>query len=212
MVKDYHSLAKNAKNLGPKEGLTAKSIVLKYSPLWGKISRNHYYVDFLLGDLRLSEEEKNSILKTLKVGVASLEEILEKASGVIARLTHYTSVVSSRQLNDRFFFSGLSNILQQPEFQDGKKLLPLIRILEEKRPLLDILNAETAQPLKVFIREELRDLYLHNECALIVSVYGRERNAEGRIAVLGPRRMSYDLILPTVEFIAQALSELVESY
>ncbi|MFZ5800093.1 MAG: HrcA family transcriptional regulator [Candidatus Omnitrophota bacterium] len=169
-----------------------------------------YYIDFLLKDLELSAEEKHSILKALKAGMASLEDILEKASETIARLTHYASVVSSQKLNDRFFFSGLSNILEQPEFQDGKKLLPLVKILEEKRPLLDILNAKPERPLKVFIGEELRGLYLHNECALVVSVYGRQRDIEGRIAVLGPRRMSYELTLPTVEFIAQALGEMLE--
>ncbi|MEW6075348.1 MAG: hypothetical protein AB1530_03475 [Candidatus Omnitrophota bacterium] len=66
-----------------------------------------YYVDFLMSQRELSEDIKLVILEGLtgsKRAHFDLEELLEKTSGIVAELTHYTSLVWLSSLKGRIFF------------------------------------------------------------------------------------------------------------
>lgn len=172
-----------------------------------------YYVDFLMGQVQLTPDEKQSILNEYKKRVTTLEDVLEKTSQIIATLTHYTAIVSFSDWDDRFMLAGLSNMIQQPEFADKQKLFLIIKLLEEKRQLLKLLDEEISQP-KIYIGAEIRGLYMNEECSLIVSPYkkGKKENKKGKIAVLGPRRMSYDQAVSTLEFVSTTLNALLENF
>ena len=172
-----------------------------------------YYVDFLMGQVQLTHEQKEAILNEYKKRITSLEDVLEKTTQIIAALTHYTAIVSYPDLDDRFIFGGLSNIIKQPEFADKQKLFLIIKLLEEKRQLLKLLNAEITQPT-IYIGGEMACTYINDECSLIVSPYkkGKKNNKKGKVAVLGPRRMTYDQAVSTLDFVTKALNDLFEDY
>ncbi len=172
-----------------------------------------YYVDFLMGQVQLSPAQKESILNEYKKRINSLDDVLEKTSQIIATLTHYTAIVSFSDWDDRFLFAGLSNIVQQPEFADHQKMFLIIKLLEEKRQLLSLLNEEISQP-KIYIGNEISCGYINEECSLVVSPYkkGKKDNKKGKVAVLGPRRMSYDQAISTLEFVSRTLNELLEDF
>ncbi len=96
-----------------------------------------YYVDFLMSEAELPQEQKAGILVELKNSDDSLEDILENASDVIAGVTHYASIVSLSLRQGRLFYKGLSNIIQEPEFRDVQKLSLLLKFLEERRKLFE---------------------------------------------------------------------------
>jgi transcriptional regulator of heat shock response len=171
-----------------------------------------YYVDFLMSSHGLTEEQKELILNDYRAGASSLEEILEKTSDIIAELTHYTAIVSSTEWGDRVFYKGLSNIFAHPEFQDIEKLAVLVRFLEEKSQVLELLNRKLNQPIKVYIGTEIACPRIKEVCSLVVSPYRSGKNLAGRIAVLGPRRMSYDSTSSALEFISGALNSVLEGF
>jgi heat-inducible transcriptional repressor len=176
-----------------------------------------YYVDSLISGLELLEEEKEQIIKEYKRQInrldskKRLEEILEEASEVISSITHYAGIVSFLDLEDRFFYfyKGISSILEQPEFHDFGRLRILIRILEDKRYLLDIINRDFKEKVKIYFAEELNRNDI-NKYALVVSRYRIKDRPSGRLAVLGPMRMEYKHIIPTMEFMSDALTEVLE--
>jgi transcriptional regulator of heat shock response len=172
-----------------------------------------YYVDFLMGQVQLSPEEKESVLNEYRKRITSLEDVLEKTTQIIAALTHYTAIVSFSDWNDRFMYAGLSNIIKQPEFADKQKLFLIIKLLEEKGQLLTLLNEEISQPT-IYIGGEMACSYINEECSLIVSPYkkGKQARKKGTVAVLGPRRMTYDQAVSTLEFVSKTLDELLENY
>src|SRR5271168_5257771 len=53
-----------------------------------------YYVDHLMHEIQLLEEEKKRISQEYKRYARQLEDLMEKTSQVISDLTHYTSIVS----------------------------------------------------------------------------------------------------------------------
>ncbi len=171
-----------------------------------------YYVDFLMSGNGLSEEQKSLILNGYKSPVSSLEDILEKTSDIIADLTHYTAIVSFSQWEDRVFYKGLSNIFAHAEFHNVEKLALLVRFLEEKKQVLELLNRQLSQPFKVYIGTEIACPCINDVCSLVVSPYRSGKNRNGRIAVLGPRRMSYDSTASTLEFISGTLNSILEEF
>ncbi len=169
-----------------------------------------YYVDFLMGGDELPEEEKTSIRGGYSQRSSSLDEILEQTSDLLAEVTHYASIVSFADSQDRIFCKGLGNIIQQPEFHDFECFSPVVRLLEGRKKLLELISQELDKPLKVYIGEEIGDPQIGQACSLVVSTYKRGKKDKGRIAVLGPCRMSYCKTLSALEYVASLLNEMLE--
>jgi len=166
-----------------------------------------YYVDFLMAEHELLEEEKKKIINEYKTRLEHLEDILEKTSEVISAITHYAGIVAFAQEQNKFFYRGLSRILQQPEFSSAEKICLLIKVIEEKRRLLDIINRDfEEEKTKIYIGDEIGCTEISG-CSLVVSTCRRGKRNNAKVAVLGPRRMNYDHIIPALEFIADTLSD-----
>ena len=165
-----------------------------------------YYVDFLMSEIELLNEEKETIIIEYKNKIERLEDILENTSEIISTITHYTGIVSLLEWEDRIFYKGLSHVLQQPEFEKSERIRLLVNMLEEKKKLLDIINQDFQESTKVYIGREIGYPEI-DSCSLVISSYHRGKKRNGRLAVLGPRRMSYDHIIPALEFISQVMSE-----
>ena len=169
-----------------------------------------YYVDFLVSQMDLVENEKNKIVSDFKKEIRRLEDTLEEASEIISQATHYAGIVSFLEWQDRLFYRGLSRILEQPEFKDSQKIRLLIKAVENKQQLLEIINRDFEEKVKVYIGHELGRPEMEN-CSLVVSSYRRKEKPQGRLAVLGPVRMEYNHIIPALEYISDVLSGLMEN-
>lgn len=169
-----------------------------------------YYVDFLLSQMCVLEDEKERIAKEYKVKIKRIEDALERTSDLVAQITHYAGIVSFMDWDDKMFYKGVSLIMGQPEFQNFDKMRILIGMIEDKKRLLNIINKDFDGKVKVYIGEEIECPEINN-CSIVVSSYQHKRRPSGRIAVLGPMRMEYDHIIPSLEYISDVLSEALES-
>lgn len=179
----------------------------------GRIPTNkgyRYYVDFLLSQIQLLDEEKDHIVKEYHREMKRLEDVLEDTSEIISRITHYASIVSLLEWQDKLFYRGVGSILEQPEFQNLARMRGLIKLLEEKQNLLDIVNREFNEKVKVYIGDELGYPEME-DCSLVVSQYRFKNKPSGRLAVLGPMRMQYSHIIPALEYISDILSGVLDN-
>ena len=179
----------------------------------GKIPTNkgyRYYVDFLLSQMELLEEEKESIAREYKRKINRLEDVLDKTLEILSTITHYTAITYFPEWQDRFFYKGISLVLNQPEFQDYQKIRLLIKIIEDKQYLLNIINRDFTDKVKVYIGNELGCVEMES-CSLVVSSYRLKDKSSGRVAVLGPMRMEYNHTIPALEYISDALTGIMNS-
>ena len=169
-----------------------------------------YYVDFLIQQMELLDEEKQSIAREYKREIRRLEETLEKTTEIISAITHYAGIVSFLDWQDKFFYRGLSRVLEQPEFQDSGNIRVLIKVIEDKHHLLEIINRDSKdEKVRVYIGSELECPEMEN-CSIVISSYRRKNRPSGRLAVLGPVRMEYEKIIPAVEYISCVLTEILD--
>ena len=175
-----------------------------------------YYVDFLMSELpdysldrEMLDADKDFITREYHREIRRMEDVLERTSEIVSALTHYTSVVSILDWQDKFFYRGVGFILEQPEFQDVARIRFLIKMMEDKQRLLNIINREFAEKVKIYIGDELGCREINN-CALAVSTYRIKNRLSGRLAVLGPMRMKYSHIVSTLEYISDVLGQTLE--
>lgn len=175
----------------------------------GRVPTNkgyRYYVDFLVSEMEMLEGEKESIIREYQKKIMRLEDVLEKTSEVTSAITHYASIVSFLRWEDRFFYRGISFILDEPEFRDSTRIKLLIKMIEDKRSLLNIINRELeGDRTRIYIGDELGCGGINN-CSLVVSTYRFKDKPMGKIAVLGPVRMEYSHAIPVVEYVSEVLT------
>jgi len=103
--------------------------------------------------------------------------------------------------------AGAQNLLDQPEFQDLKKLRSILRVVEEQKTLYQIVaDAMNADAVSVKIGAELGSEELA-DLSIVTVPYRFGTHALGMLSILGPRRMPYGRLLALASGTAQTLSE-----
>jgi heat-inducible transcriptional repressor len=103
------------------------------------------------------------------------------------------------------FSSGAQHLLDQPEFQDLRKLRSILRIIEEQKSLYELVaDTMTSEGPTVKIGSELGSDEI-TECSLVTVPYHVGDGVVGMLAILGPRRMPYARLLSIATGTAQSL-------
>ena len=166
-----------------------------------------YYVDNLMNDIKLLEEEKQRIRAEYKRQTLVLEELLDKTSRVLSNTTHYTSIISIDGEN-RLFCKGTSYIAGYPDYQDLNKIRNILATLEEQEQLMELINRNLQKRIDILIGHEIACEDMHG-CSLVLSQYKTKKGVSGRIAILGPTRMEYDRVVSTLQYFSQLMGEIL---
>ncbi len=125
-----------------------------------------------------------------------LSEELASALGEAARGDGGPTVASS----------GAQHLLDQPEFQDLRKLRSILRIIEEHKALYDLVaDAMTTDAPSIKIGHELGSGEI-TECSIVTVPYRFADEMVGVLAILGPRRMPYARLLALASGTAVSLN------
>jgi len=137
--------------------------------------------------------------------IATLTDIATKV-GQIAVETMYR--IDARRSSD-IYRDGLLNILNNPEFRERDGIQQVIRAIEE-RWLIDQLVGEALEQggVQIIIGGEGRWEEL-SEVSIVLARYGVDDKIVGAMGVLGPLRMPYGRTVSVVRYMSQLMSELI---
>jgi heat-inducible transcriptional repressor len=128
----------------------------------------------------------------------------------IADALELGGAVAGAAMRTELYVEGSAKAIEQPEFSDPDKMRELLRALDDKSALLDLLEHTLAhQGLTVSIGSENYDPRLAG-LSVVAAPYASGALAIGSLAVVGPVRMDYDRVIPLVEYTARALSRMLE--
>ncbi len=110
-------------------------------------------------------------------------------------------------LRDRnLYIGGTINLLDQPEFTDLDTMRMLLRALEEKRELIELLSHRAeAEGVQVVIGSE-NPYQGMQETSLIAASYRYGNRVLGSLGVVGPKRMPYARVVSLVDYTAKLVS------
>ncbi len=120
------------------------------------------------------------------------------------------------------YLEGLRDMLSEPEFAQGDRMLALMDLLERSNLPKAIPLARAAGPqiapgrarpgnVTAIIGSEHPQDAMH-QCSVVISRYGRPSGLRGTISVVGPTRMYYPRAVSMVRYMSSIMDDLLEAY
>ncbi|MFH0876814.1 MAG: hypothetical protein V1863_01140 [Candidatus Omnitrophota bacterium] len=171
-----------------------------------------YYINALMKKTNLNSQEIEFINKIYEIKVQEREDLFEETSSFMSDVTHYASVVYFLDQDEqKVYFKGFRYILEHPEFQDVQMAHMVFEVLERKEKLLDLITSNFSDKTRVYIGKECACPQMEH-CSVVVSRYGSSRQSDGRLALIGPKRMAYDKVIPFMDYVADVLTETLDHF
>jgi len=162
------------------------------------LTLNQHLIGLTLEDIGLD------IIHKIKDPVEDGEEVIGKVIDVVFK--------TIREVDDSDIYTyGTMNILQYPEFNDISKASTLLKTLETKDVLKDIINTTIESDdghVKIVIGEE-NELDGLKECSLITTSYHIGGEKVGAIGIIGPKRMDYDRTVQNLRCLIKNVDDLL---
>ncbi|AGT32845.1 HrcA family transcriptional regulator [Geobacillus genomosp. 3] len=140
------------------------------------------------------------------------EKIDREVADVLSRhIRNYDSMLNTlidtigAPEEEKMFFAGKANMLNQPEFSDIQKVRPLLNIIEQEKDIYRLLRKQSRKGVQVSIGRE-NELSGMENCSLITATYSVGDAPLGTIAILGPTRMEYSRVITVLNRVASDLS------
>jgi len=162
-----------------------------------------FYVRELMKEKELSTVEEVALKEKVWDYRERMQRFLKEATRSLADKTSTLAVATTD--DGEFFCSGYANILEMPEFYDIDVTKTLLEALDEYDSFGSIFaNTNDDEDIHVFIEDELVG-HLRGPYGFIFAEYETPMNVKGRIGVLGPARLRYMSIIPTVRYFADLI-------
>ena len=163
-----------------------------------------FYVDQLMEEKSLSLKDEVAIKEELNEPNEPYEKLLRHTARALADQTRSLAVVTDDEGD--LYSAGMANILDMPEFYDidiTRAVLSMLDKAEMLAPIMNLLPRE--EQLRILFGEELGIPYLE-PCSFVVTRY-QMPNHQGHLGIIGPSRLNYSTIIPTMKYFSQLLSE-----
>ena len=112
----------------------------------------------------------------------------------------------TRFTQSKFYLSGQSNMLYQPEFSNLERVRELMDFFE-KNDILKLVEHRDSTGLTVRIGHD-NQLNAMKDCSVVMVPYEHRDGEKGTIAVVGPTRMAYRKVIPLLKYLAAHMSKL----
>ncbi len=154
------------------------------------------------------EEINLGVISRLKEQAGIHSQVIDLVLGEVA------AVIQSEEEDLQIYTSGATNIFRYPELSDGEKASQLIRTLEQKEMLqeliTDVNNTEEDNGIQVYIGEET-PLQTMKDCSVVTANYELGEGIRGTIGIIGPKRMDYEKVLGTLRHLMRQLDATFKS-
>lgn len=156
-----------------------------------------YYVDHLEEQTPVSKNfQKN--MEILKNQIQEAELLLKELGKRSAAFTHNAVIIAFG--NDRLYYTGMSYLFAQPEFENVNQTIRVSSIFDHCEEHIPELFAQMQDSETVFIGSE-------NPLGNVCSTVAIKMNSETLFALLGPLRMDYKKNLGIVQYVKHLMNK-----
>lgn len=109
---------------------------------------------------------------------------------------------------DRVHIAGADKVIDQPEFSQARDFRSVIELINDEEMIIHVLRKTEGPPpsVRVSVGQENDDDRLKPYSVITASYTAGDTT--GSIGVIGPRRMQYARMIPLVDYVARAISEM----
>lgn len=157
---------------------------------------NQRFYDKRLSDLAASEDDILNDVEPVDMGVIRL------FVPTIKRMLADEDDVES------LYMEGETNIVLKPEFHTPESLGAVVEFLGDRKMLLHLFDTQDPEPGRVVVSIGGENRGGMFESFSVVKARYQVGSLEGRVGILGPKRMPYPFLVAAVDYTARLLSDL----
>lgn len=169
-----------------------------------------FYVNELMKEQSVTVKDEVEIKENLWDYRFHLHRLLKQATRELAEKSGTLALAVTEEGD--VVYSGAHMILEMPEFYDIDLTKTILMLPDHTELLNRILERAVGnEPVHVLLGDEMGSEYLEY-CGMVFSPFGSGKKNAGVIGVLGPTRMAYSRVVPTVRYFGDLLTELVSNW
>lgn len=169
-----------------------------------------FYVKQLMKEKDISVTEEVAVKEKVWDHREKIDRLLKELTKSLAEKTKALAVATTNEGN--LYCSGYANILDMPEFFDINVTRSLLEALDEFEYFNKVFSAvlETeGMDVHVLLGDELGPK-LQGPYGFVFTRFTTPDNLNGEIGVLGPSRLNYTYIVPTVRYFGNLIEEITK--
>lgn len=165
-----------------------------------------FYISELMKEAGLPVKDEVQIKEALWDNRYHFHRLLKRAASELATKTGALAIATTEEGD--VYYAGAANILDMPEFYDIDLTKAVLMMVDRSDMLHDVLDRAVGnEPVHVLLGEDIGRDYL-NYCGVVFAPFGAGKKNAGNIGVIGPVRMRFERVIPTVRYFGDLLTEL----
>jgi len=165
-----------------------------------------FYINQLMDEKKLSVTDEVQAKEDVWDSRDDVDHLMKDATQALAQQTEYLAVSTIE--NGDVWSAGHANLYNNPEFYSYQVCQSLFSMLEQGKRLRELFfgHFTGASPIEVLFGEELGWEFF--EPIGVVATRFKIGDRQGAIGVVGPVRLNYPRVIPTVRYFGNLIQEL----
>lgn len=169
-----------------------------------------YYIANLMEEREMPIRDEVAVKEKLWDERFQFHRLLRDLTRSLSEMTGGIAVATTS--DGEIYYSGASQVLDLPEFYDIDTTKTVLQMVEDAPGMIAIFNRSVGEDVvKVLLGEEMGVPFL-DPVGLVFTHYDAGKSHAGSLGVIGPSRMAYPRIIPTVRYFGDLLAEMSHSW
>jgi heat-inducible transcriptional repressor len=162
-----------------------------------------YYVDNLMKSKDLSVAEEVAVKERVWDYRQQMDKFLREATRMLAEKTKTLAMTATK--DGDIYYSGTANILDISELDDYEMAHQILTALDKIDFWWNLMDSQN-EPLNILLGDEIGNQIGFADCSFVYAKFSTP-HAIGAIGVIGPSRLNYPFIIPTVKYLGGLIGE-----
>lgn len=168
-----------------------------------------FYIKELMEEKQLSVTEEVAAKEKIWDYRFEFDRLVREATRALAERTKAAAIAETEKGD--VYTAGYAYLLDIPEFYDIDVTRTVLEFLEETQRLHQIFERPFGDdPIHVLLGEELEKGYL-SSCGLVFTHF-QAGSKKGALGVIGSCRLNYPVVIPTVRYFGNLISEITKNW
>jgi heat-inducible transcriptional repressor len=165
-----------------------------------------FYIDNLMQEKQLSVAEEVSAKEKVWDSRFDFDRLMHQSSLALAQTTKNLAIATTNQGD--IYYAGVSNILDMPEFFDIDVTRTVLSLLDQQSRLNQLFFERTygEDPVHIVFGSDLGWPFFE-PVGMAFTYFDAGRDRRGSLAVVGPCRLDFPKVIPTLRYFSKLISE-----
>lgn len=169
-----------------------------------------FYVRHLMEEEKLSVADEVAAKEKIWDSRFEFKKLMRESTRALADVAHSLAVATTKEGD--LFHAGYAHILELPEFYDIDIARTVLSIIDQFDQMQTLFTRSFDEgPIHLLLGEELGYDYLE-PCGMVFAHFKAGPKYSGSLGVIGPNRLNYPRIIPTLNYFINLIEELAVNF